>query len=85
MKLVMFSVKDIKAGAFSPVQCMPNVSVAQRSYANAMRSRPDCEWALNPSDFELFCVGQYDDVTGEVFVESDFPRFVCSFSSFVKE
>lgn len=57
----LYCLKDVKVGFKTPFECVNN-AVAIRSLKNALQDKN--EFSLNPTDFELWCVGEYDDQTG---------------------
>lgn len=74
MKLLMFSVFDIKAGAYLPPFSLLNEEVAKRAFLQACAD-PNHNFNRNPEDYTLFCVGSFDDSTGVLTLEPS-PRFV---------
>jgi hypothetical protein len=65
----MYSVKDVKAGAFFPPFLMENDETATRAMVHCLRD-PDHKFSLNPEDFQLFYHGEFDNLTGELSVQS---------------
>lgn len=65
MKHVMVSLKDAAAQTYGPPNAVPSPGVALRSFENEV-NRADEKNALytNPSDFELYAIGEFDDETG---------------------
>ncbi|AXH75153.1 MAG: nonstructural protein [Microviridae sp.] len=63
MLMQVFSILDVKTGAFGSPFFAFNVSVAQRNVAAAVR---DGESMLSkfPGDFQLFQIGSFDDGSG---------------------
>ena len=61
--LKLYSIKDTK-GAFGAPFLAQNDALAVRSvktYINGQKGSPE---ALYPEDFELWCIGSFDDYTG---------------------
>lgn len=65
MILKIFSVYDNKAAAFLPPFFMSNTAVAQRAFSDAV-SDPSHAFAKNPTDYNLFEVGSFDDLTAVI-------------------
>lgn len=59
-----FSVYDDKAAVFQPPFFFPNKAVAIRNFGDALRN-PELILSKHPGDFKLFCVGTFDEATGE--------------------
>lgn len=59
----MFAVYDVKAKAYMQPFFAANAAVAFRSCEKAA-SNPQSPFASFPSDFHLFCLADFDDVTG---------------------
>lgn len=67
MKMNIYAIKDTKVGAFKSPYYSYNDQVAVRSLANAVNDQNAGELYLNADDFQLYCLGEYNDVTGEIF------------------
>lgn len=65
MKHIMFTIYDNKAEAFLPPFTLPNHAMAARTFADCVRD-PQHAFSRNPSDYNLFELGSFDDVTGEM-------------------
>lgn len=63
MKLMAFSVRDNVAGVFSRPYFVPNAPTAIRAFADTVR-RPDEGIFGHEGDFDLYKLGEFDDVTG---------------------
>ena len=63
MKMKAYSVFDSKAEVYSQPFFQLNDAVAQRIIANAANSEGH-NYNLNPEDFELWCIGEYNDEDG---------------------
>lgn len=79
MVLEMFSLFDVKAGAFAQPFYSVNAGMAQRNVAAAMESG-EAIFAKFPEDFQLFRVGTFNDLTGLVEAVTP-PHCVCVVSS----
>lgn len=64
MKLFMVSVFDSALGAFMRPFATPSIGAAVRSFGDEIK-RPDSEMGRHPTDYQLFTVGEFDDVTGQ--------------------
>lgn len=67
MKMKMYSVFDSKISAFSrPFYSFKDAS-AIREFSDAVNHvDPNNQWNKHPEDFQLFCLGEFDDITGEI-------------------
>lgn len=64
MKVKLYSIKDIKVAHRAPM-VMHNDDEAKRACQFAVNSGDkNSELFLAPQDFELWCLGEYDDITG---------------------
>lgn len=61
----IYSVKDLKAGAFAPPFFMPRDEAAVRAFSDAVLGG-DSLMVRHPEDFVLFRLGDYDDNLGLV-------------------
>ncbi len=82
-----YCIKDKKAGFFlTQIMIFDNDDVAKRglyeSYMNACDNNPHSPLASYPEDFELWRIGVFDTVSGEVNGEIE---YICSASAFRKE
>ena len=88
--MIMFNIyalKDKKACAFIPqIMFYDNDEVAKRGlyemYKNACDNSPNSPLASYPADFELYRIGYFDNVTGEIDTDVN---FVCSANAFYCE
>lgn len=84
MKIGLYAVRDAVGGTLGMVQAFTNDGVAIRSL-EFMAKHGAQQLAVvldHPGDFTLYCLGTYDDVSGELV--SDY-RNVCSFVDVLKE
>lgn len=65
--LKLFSVRDLKAATYGQLISLPNRAVAMRTFQEWTRN-PDSFFAKYPNDFELFELGELDQVTGRITV-----------------
>lgn len=65
MKLIAFCVYDNKALAFLPPFFVHNELVAMRSFADVANDKTHA-FGLNPTDYTLFRVGDFNDELGEL-------------------
>lgn len=67
MKYGIFSVKDVKSGSFFPPFHSLTHGTAERQFSvNVNDDHPNNMLRKYPADFELWCVGTYDDVSGDL-------------------
>ena len=64
----VFSIHDSKAEAFLPPFILPNVAMAQRTFATCVNS-DDHQFGAHPADYTLFRLGQFDDSGGQFLLE----------------
>lgn len=76
MKLDMFTIRDIKATEYARPFFVPNELIARRSVAD-LASTKDNDVGKYPTDFELYYLGEFDGLSGEI-VSLEKPRFVCN-------
>lgn len=76
-RLQIFSIFDKAALAFMPPFFMPTVGMALRAFSDDVQ-RPNSHLAAHPSDFELFHLGGFNDLTGDfdIFPQAD-RRVIC--------
>lgn len=82
MKLKAFSIYDSKAFAYLPPYFMAEKGMAAREFTNAARDEKG-RIGMNPEDYFLFCIGEFDDQTG-VLVPFKEPESMGSALSFLK-
>lgn len=70
----LYAVKDTKT-SFWPPHVAPNDMAATREFANMVNSSRNEFMEQNYADCELWKLGEYDDVTGQI---TSAPQFVCS-------
>jgi hypothetical protein len=68
MLLKMFSIYDEKAVAHVTPFFMHNEMMALRQFKNMCFDK-NSQIGTNPEDYSLWCVGEFDDSTGEVIAE----------------
>lgn len=61
----VFAVKDSKAAAFALPFFLPRMEVALRSFRDAIKD-PKHDMSRHPEDYSLWCLGEFDDNTGEM-------------------
>lgn len=75
MKYPIYTIRDVKVGF--DTQFLPQISddAAQRAFAMAINN-PGTMLNFQPSDFELYKIGEFDTETGRI--ESvPVPEFIC--------
>lgn len=83
MKLKIYSIQDIKAGNFNNPLFAVNDLCACRSISNALAD-PATSLALDPADFILFCIGEFDSQSG-VITPLDVPKLISPVVNLKKE
>lgn len=73
----LYSLYDRKMESFGPPTPSTNDAGVRRGILDAMRGG-DSLLNRYPSDFDLYCVGLFDDETGEIAQETPTPRLVCN-------
>lgn len=61
----VFSVQDIKAGAFHPPFIAPTEGVAMRMMSDCI-ARDGHPYHAHPADYTLYEIGAFDEVTGAI-------------------
>lgn len=72
--VLVTSVKDVVAEEFGPVGFSNNVESARRQFRFQMDRMVE-----SPSiraDYELYCVGVFDTVSGSMIIDSDMPKLL---------
>lgn len=67
MKLKLFAIHDSVAQQYAPPFVMPNDGTAVRTFVG-LCTDPDSRISKNPSDFDLYELGVFDDETCELVV-----------------
>lgn len=75
--MYLYSIKDVKSG-FLSVSPFKNDELAKRAYLNLLNDPHPNQVSMNPEDFELWCVGSFDQDSGIINSEV---RFVASATS----
>lgn len=61
----IFSVLDLKIGAYASPFFMPTVAAAKRAFSGACND-PSTMLYKHPEDFSLYLLGEFDDESGAV-------------------
>lgn len=77
-KIVVCSVRDVKANAFAQPMFFPTIAFAQRAFTDHV-NEPNAQNAVNkhPADYELWCLGLFDEDDGVFEAPTDFRRMLC--------
>lgn len=70
----IYALKDVKSGFMNPMP-FKNDELAIRAYTNMLADKQPNLVSMNPEDFELWCLGDYDQDSG--IIKSEI-RFVFS-------
>lgn len=65
MKLGIYSIYDEKAEIHNTPFFQHNDAIAERSYNDLVKD-PNTTIGKNPSDYKLYKIGEYDDVTAVI-------------------
>lgn len=82
MKVALYSVHDVKADAFDRPFPATNDAVAVRMFMSACQDANSL-MHQHPGDYALYCLGQFDDYSGEL--ESGTRRHVIEASTFFNQ
>ena len=80
----IYSIKDVKPPKFFSPFTAENHDVAVRHFSGAFRD-PNSQWNQYPDDFELWCLGAFDQQFGELVVSKSAPEFICSARDLLSE
>jgi len=83
MVVKIFSIYDDKAQVYSNPFFMPHVGMATRAFADLVIDGQS-NISKHPSDFKLYQIGEFDDVSGEV-ISSNKPIFINAAIEFVEK
>lgn len=81
MELKVYAIHDAKAKCFGQPFFMAQNGQAIRSFSDLVNDKQSMV-SKHPGDFKLYCVGSYDDNSGE-FVSAAQPEFLANASDFV--
>lgn len=81
MKLMAFSLFDVKAKAYCVPFFVHNVNLALRSFGDAVLDQ-STGISKHPEDFMLYRLGEYDDNSGKLLSLNE-PEFVANAVDFV--
>jgi len=63
--LDVYAVFDKKLGEYGPnLQCEKNANMMLRNLTDVLKRAPQLPLAVHASDFEVMCIGKFDEVTG---------------------
>ena len=82
MKLGLYSIKDTLVGYTTPF-CQFSDAVAIRGFATAAQDTTKNNVNTNPGDKELYLLGSFDDVSGEV-IPLTSPKYLARATDFIK-
>lgn len=78
----LYAIRDNKADFFLPILEASNDMHAERIVADTI-ARGQMELAQHPQDYDLFCLGEYDNQSGEI--QSDLPQHVTSITALMEK
>lgn len=80
MKVKVFTVFDMKMQFFAQPFFEQQEASAIRSFSDAVNdANPKNMWYLHPEDFQLYCIGTFDNETGVL--ESQLPQVLVNASA----
>lgn len=65
MLLRIFTIQDVKAGAYLPPWFLPETAMAQRTFGDCCNDK-EHQFGIHPDDYTLFAVGTFDNETGMI-------------------
>lgn len=77
----IYVLKDLKSDYLNSLMVMANDDLAKRAYHNTLMDKQPNMVNMNPQDFELYCLGEYDVQSG--IIKSDI-RFVANSSTLLR-
>lgn len=80
MKLLVFSVRDLKASAYMQPFFMQKIGQAMRAFGDTVQDGKSV-LGKHPEDFELFKIGEFDDESGEL--KTMKPEYIARAGDFV--
>jgi len=72
MKLLAFSIYDLKVEAYSAPFCCRTYGEAERFFGHLLKEEP--QYSKDPNDYHLYCVGTFDQVTGMLEPQAEVKR-----------
>lgn len=66
MKLKIYAIKDTVVGELANPFYLNNDEEAKRAFKNAVNSQSGSNIAMNYQDMQLYKLGEFDTVTGEI-------------------
>lgn len=79
----MYSLFDRKMREFGAVVLAPTDEACKRALVEGFRGARNSTMALYPEDFDLHCVGTFDELTGKVTAADD-PTFLSTLEELVR-
>jgi len=83
MRTKVFSVFDEKAKAYSNPFFMVHNGLALRAFSDLIQDQSTMI-AKHPSDFKLYCIGEFDDCEG-ILITLEVPEFLANAIDFVAD
>ena len=81
MNKLVFSIRDNKMETFNSPVMIENDAVAVRQFGDIISRGGDNVMSIHPSDFTLYCLGEFDSKTGK-FTNLECPRALATGSDF---
>lgn len=76
MKVMLFAARDAQMGGYLEPICALTEGMAMRSFRMAVET-PEHQFAVNPQDYALFYLGEFDQDTG-VLIPAEQVRQICT-------
>lgn len=70
MKHAIMSVRDLATESFGRPFTVPHIASAHRSFSDEANNS-ESEIAKHAEDYELWCLGTFDDTTGQLITEHE--------------
>jgi len=75
--LLMFIIRDLKNANYGIPRFLRSAQDLRRDLAQSLLRDPDSLAATFPGDYDLYCIGEWDETTGQIKVYQDMEH-VCS-------
>jgi len=78
----IFTLRDKKAAAYSPIFVHPTIGLAEREISD-LANDPQSTLSKHPDDYTLFAIGQYDDLQAQL-KSYDQPQFIAEVTDLIR-
>jgi len=80
--LKLYTIRDVRTSAHNRPIALQNRAVLERSLLDALQD-PSSNLSQHPEDYQLFCVGEFDQDTGDIIACP--PEFLFNLQDLIKE